>query len=200
MVVHAENDAERRILSDPEWQQGARWGKPRPGHPEGSVGAHVAEVLANVDRQAVDPEDRRRLRLVAILHDALKHRVDQARPRRAENHHGAIARRFAERYLDDPALLDVVQLHDEAYNSWAAGDRSGDWHRAEERARHLIERLGEALPFYLRFYRADNQTGSKSTAPLEWFEKLSASRALSGKEGPPGPRPGERSLPSGSST
>ena len=43
-------------------------------------------------------------------------------------------------------------------------------------ARLLIERLAQALPFYLRFYRADNQTGSKSAAPLEWFEKLSASR------------------------
>ena len=176
IVFDAENDLERRIVSDPEWQEGARWGLPRPGHPEGSVMAHISEVLANVDRHAVDREDRRRLRLAAILHDAFKHRVDQAKPRTGENHHGRIARRFAEQHQDDPVILDVVELHDEAYNSWAAGDRSGDWQRAEERARLLIERLAQALPFYLRFYRADNQTGSKSAAPLEWFEKLSASR------------------------
>jgi hypothetical protein len=30
-----------------------------------------------------------------------------------ENHHAMIARRFAERYVDDPKLLDVIELHDE---------------------------------------------------------------------------------------
>jgi hypothetical protein len=85
-----------------------------------------------------------------------------------------LARRFAEGYLDDPDLLDVIELHDEAYNSWAKGIRSGDWATAEDRARALRRRLGTRLPFYLRFYRADNHTGSKSQEPLEWFEQLTS--------------------------
>jgi hypothetical protein len=173
-----ENELEATIVGDPAWQEGARWGEPRLGHPEGSVGNHIAEVLANVDRQAVDSEDRARLRLAALVHDTFKYRVDQTKPKSGVNHHAMFARRFAEPYIDDQELLDVVELHDEAYNSWAKGLRSGDWESAEARARRLIDRLGRALPFYLRFYRADNQTDAKSQEPLEWFERLVADAEL----------------------
>jgi hypothetical protein len=171
-AIVPETELEARIVSDPDWVEGIAWGEPRPSHPEGSVAAHVNEVLANVDRVALDPRDRERLRLVALIHDTFKHMVDPDRPRTGENHHALIARRFAERHLDDEELLDVIELHDEAYNAWVKGDRGGNWPAAEARARRLIERLGDALPFYLRFYRADNATGSKNQAPLEWFEEL----------------------------
>ena len=131
-------------------------------------------MLSNVDRVAQDPEDRARLRLVALIHDTFKNRVDRQRPRTGANHHAAIARRFAERYLDDQELLEVIELHDEAYNAWRQGARGGDWPAAEARARRLIERLGPSLGFYLRFYRADNASGDKDPAPLEWFERLAA--------------------------
>jgi hypothetical protein len=47
--IAPETELETRIVSDPEWQEGAAWGQPRPGHPEGVVGAHIEEVLRNVD-------------------------------------------------------------------------------------------------------------------------------------------------------
>ncbi|MBW3593242.1 MAG: hypothetical protein KY396_06080 [Actinobacteria bacterium] len=102
--VVPETELEARIVADPEWQEGAAWGTPRPGHPEGSVAAHVREVLANVDRVALDARDRERLRLVALVHDAFKHSVDRSTPRTGANHHATIARRFAERYIDDLEL------------------------------------------------------------------------------------------------
>jgi hypothetical protein len=169
-----ENDLEARIIADPAWQEGARWGEPRPGHPEGTVASHIAEVLSNVDRVAVDREDRARLRLAALVHDTFKYQVDQSKPKVGDNHHATLARRFSEAYVDDPELLEVIELHDEAYNSWAKGLRSGDWASAAARARDLVRRLGSTLPFYLRFYRADNETGGKSQEPLEWFERLLA--------------------------
>lgn len=179
-TIVPETALEARIVSDPEWVAGAGWRKPRRGHPEGSVAAHVAEVLANVDRVALDGSDRERLRLVALVHDTFKNRVDEKRPRTGDNHHATIARRFAEAYLDDPALLEVIELHDEAYNAWLKGARRGDWPAAEARAERLVERLGSSLAFYLRFYGADNATGSKSRAPLEWFERVvSGARATS---------------------
>lgn len=171
-----ETELEARILSDPDWIEGIAWGQPRPGHPEGSVAAHVNEVLENVDQVALDRHDRERLRLVALIHDTFKHRVDRDRPRAGENHHAMIARRFAERHLDDEELLDVIELHDEAYNAWVKGDRGGRWDAAKARAERLIERLGEALPFYVRFYHADNATGSKHQAPLDWFDQLVSRR------------------------
>jgi hypothetical protein len=170
MPFQLENSLEVRLCADPAWQEGARWGKPRSGHPEGQVMYHIAEVLANVDRLASSSEERANLRLIALIHDTFKYRVDEEKPKSGENHHAMIARRFAERFLDDQALLDVVELHDEAYNSWQQGARKHHWDKAEERAGRLIARLGDALPLYIQFFRCDNETGSKSSASLEWFE------------------------------
>ena len=169
---------EASIVADPRWRRGAAWGSPRPGHPEGAVGAHVDEVLANLDRQSLAPDARRALRLVAILHDAMKAEVDRGRPRTGENHHAVRARRFAERYVRDPDVLELVELHDEAYGAWVVGRRRGAWDRAEERALRLLERLGPRLDLYLAFYRADNATGDKRPDPVEWFEAF-VSRAAS---------------------
>ena len=174
MRIVPENELERRIVADPQWQEGAAWGQPRPGHPEGAVAAHIEQVLANIDREALDVADRRRLRFVALVHDTFKHRVQRERPRTGANHHAVIARRFAERYTDDLELLELIELHDAAYNAWLKGHRGGDWAAAEERARRLLDRLGPSLPLYLRFYRADTRTGDKNPAPLAWFEQLAA--------------------------
>lgn len=170
--IRPESDLETRITDDPAWAEGAAWGTPRPGHPEGTVRAHIVEVLANVDDVALDPLDRQRLRLITLLHDTFKYRVDRTRPRAGENHHAMLARRFAERYVEDEEILEVIELHDEAYNAWARGHRHGRWDAAEARARRLVDRLGPSLGLYARFYRADNRTGSKDQAPLRWFEQL----------------------------
>lgn len=166
-----ETDTEARICADPDWRDGADWGEPRPGHPEGAVKFHVAEVLANVDRFAVGDADRRKLRLIGIVHDAFKHRVDPERPRVGENHHGVRARRFAEQYLDDASLLDIIELHDEAYNAFSAGLRNDDWTKADERAQRLLDRLGANAGLYLRFFRCDEATGSKKSNAYAWFEE-----------------------------
>lgn len=174
-----ETEVERRIMTDQEWQEGAAWGTPRPGHPEGAVAAHIAEVLANVDQVALDASDRARLRLVALVHDTFKYRVNRSRPRSGTNHHAMLARQFAERYLDDPELLEIIELHDEAYNAWSKGRRTRNWRRAEARAERLLGRLESAktIAFYQRFYQADNATGGKDPAPLRWFSELVERRA-----------------------
>lgn len=172
MAITPATELERTVMADPEWQEGAAWGAPRPGHPEGSVAAHVEEVLSNIDDEALDALDRERLRFVALVHDTFKYRVHRERPRSGDNHHAVIARRFAERYTHDDELLELIELHDEAYNAWMNGHRRGDWPAAEARARRLLERLGRSRSLYLRFYRADARTGNKSSEPLEWFEQL----------------------------
>ncbi|HEY7122935.1 MAG TPA: HD domain-containing protein [Ktedonobacterales bacterium] len=167
-----ETPLEEIICASEEWQRGAAWGRPRRGHPEGQVAAHIAEVLANVERHATSPEERADLRLIALIHDTFKYRVDTSQPAIGDNHHATIACRFAERYLEDRALLEIIELHDEAYNSFQMGERKDRWQDAEERALRLVQRLGASLPLYVRFYRCDNGTGSKTQAPVIWFEEL----------------------------
>lgn len=83
-----------------------------------------------------------------------------------------IARRFAEHYICDNDILEIIELHDEAYNSWCKGSRDGMWDKAEVRAKALIKRLGNLLPLYLLFFQCDSQTGSKETKDFEWFQKI----------------------------
>jgi hypothetical protein len=146
---------------------------PRSGHPEGTIALHVRDVLANVDRIAAAPDpDRLRLRLIAIVHDSFKGDVDRSRPKTGENHHAMRARRFAERYIDDAAVLDVVELHDDAYIAWRHGVRSGDWEGATARATKLIQRLGPNLELFMRFYQADNEVAGKTRDHRHWFAGL----------------------------
>jgi hypothetical protein len=168
-----ETDIERRIADDPEWREGIEWGTARRGHPEGAVKHHIADVLANVDHEATSPEERRRLRLAALVHDSFKYRAPEGSARvGSEQHHGSHAARFLQRFVDDQELVDLVRWHDEAFAAWMGLVKRGNRRRAEVRARELAERLGSALPLFLRFFRADNATEGKSPKAVEWFERI----------------------------
>jgi len=170
-IIKAETELEKRIISDEDFIDGVMWGKPRNGHPEGQVIYHIGHVLKNVDKYAT-PDNREALRLIAIVHDSFKYKVDRSKPKSGENHHAMIARRFAQRYIQDKEILDIIELHDEAYNSWCKGDRNNDWYRAEKRATQLIDRLGDSINLYLTFYRCDNESGGKDGADYTWFSEL----------------------------
>jgi hypothetical protein len=160
-----ETEVERELAADLEWREGVEWGEPRGGHPEGAVKHHIAEVLANVEREATSLHERTRLRLAALVHDTFKYRAHEtSAPVASDDHHGAHAARFLERFVDDEELVLVVRWHDEAYAAWRRRD--------EARAGGLLERLGAAVPLYLRFFRADNATAGKTRRPVEWFEGL----------------------------
>jgi hypothetical protein len=168
---------ECRIAAEPEWREGIEWGVARRGHPEGAVKHHVADVLANVEREATSPEERRRLRLAALVHDAFKYRAPEGSARvGSEGHHGSQAATFLERFVDDEELLLVVRWHDEAFAAWLGLAKRGDRTRAEGRGRALVKRLGSAVPLYVRFFRADNATEGKSPKAVEWFEGVASSR------------------------
>ena len=76
-----ENDLERRLAADPVLLEGWRWGKPARGHPEGAVGAHVADLLRTIDEWGETGVRRSELRFLALVHDSLKFQVQHWRPR-----------------------------------------------------------------------------------------------------------------------
>lgn len=169
-IIKPENGIEEAIISDDEFVVGVNYGKSRPGHPEGQVIYHIKEVLANVDKYS-NEYNRSKLRLIAILHDTFKFKVNQNLPKVGENHHGMLARRFAEKYIKDLGVLKIIELHDEAYNAWVKGGRHGDWYQAGRRATKLIIGLSEddILDLYVEFYMCDNKTGDKSQENYDWF-------------------------------
>ena len=146
--------------------EGWAWGRPRSGHPEGSVGAHVADLLDMIEQWGETGARREELRLLALLHDALKFQVNHARRRTGENHHAMRARRFAELYLDDERLLAALELHDRPYGIWRKLRRTGRFDQA--RFDDMLERIPD-LELFERFVELDSSTDGKHPEPLEWF-------------------------------
>jgi hypothetical protein len=162
-----ETDLERAVSQDPRLVEGLAWGTPRRGHPEGPVGAHVADLLATIERWGETGKRREELRFLAVVHDAFKNRVQNWRPKTGENHHAMRARRFAEHYVDDERLLATIEQHDRPYSLWRRSRRTG---RLDEHA--LSEMLGRIpdLDLFLRFVELDGSTEGKNHEPIRWLK------------------------------
>ena len=163
-----ESELERQLIADPEVLEGLAWGRPRGGHPEGSVGAHVADLLETIDRWAATGKRRAELRFLALVHDTMKYRVREWLPKAGENHHAMRARRLAERYTGDERLLATIEQHDRPYALWRKVRRKGC---VDEKG---LERMLDRIPdhdLFLRFVELDASTEGKRPEPVEWLRE-----------------------------
>jgi hypothetical protein len=179
----AENELERRVLEDPDLLAGLAWGEPREGHPEGAVAHHVADLLATLDGWGESPERRAKLRFIALVHDSFKADVRERLPKIGRNHHADRARRFAEDFISDPAVLTTIQHHDRPYAIW----------RKLKRKDKLDERTFNSMmddivdpDLFIRFVELDGSTAGKNREPIQWFRAELEKR---GYELPQPPRP-----------
>lgn len=172
-----EEDLERRLAEDPVLFQGLAWGRPRGGHPEGSVGTHVADLLRTIDDWRETGARRAELRLLALVHDSLKFRVRRVLPKIGENHHATRARRFAEHYTVDERLLATLQLHDRPYAIWRRQRRTGRPKAATVDA--MLRRVPDR-GLFLRFVEVDGSTEGKDPEPIAWLRDELARRSVAG--------------------
>ena len=161
-----ENDLERAVAADPRLLEGLAWGSPRRGHPEGSVGRHVADLLVTIDDWGETGDRRSDLRFVPLVHDGFKYAVRPLRPRIGANHHAMRARRFAEDYTDEERLLAVIELHDRPYHLWRRRRRTG--HVPARKLDEMLARLPD-LPLFVRFVELDASTEGKRPDPVDWL-------------------------------
>ncbi len=132
--------------------------------------AHILEVNANIDRLPIDAATRRKLRIICWVHDTFKHIEHKGSPRDWSRHHSIYARNFLAKYTDDQLLLEVVELHDEAYYCWRLAHLYQRLTESEERLDQLRHRVGDYWQLYYLFFKCDTSTGDKNPAPLIWFE------------------------------
>jgi hypothetical protein len=170
-----ETDLERAVSEDPALLAGLAWGEPREGHPEGSVGAHVADLLKTLDAAGDSPETRSLLRFVALVHDGFKYRVHEWLPKNGRNHHAMRARRFAERFTDDERLLATIEQHDRPYALWRKMQKRGS---LDERGFEEMMGLIPDPELFLRFIELDGSTEGKQPEPIEWFRDELRSRGI----------------------
>lgn len=171
-IIQPENPLERKIIKDTSWLEGVFWGEPRRGHPEGKIIYHIQEVLANVDRLNCSKKIRTQLRLITLIHDTFKHKEEQTRPRKDwSKHHAVYAWKFAHQYISDKAVLDVIELHDEAYYAWGMAYYHHNKQGGLERLNIVENRMQQHMQLYYLFFKCDTQTGDKTQKPLDWFEQ-----------------------------
>jgi hypothetical protein len=170
-----ETELERAVWRDPLLLTGLAWGKPRHGHPEGSVAAHVKDLLEAIERWGETGTRRWDLRFISLVHDSLKYRVARWRPKVGENHHAMRARRYAERYTDDERVLGTIEMHDRPYNLWRRPPRG----RFDER--RLSSMLGRIpdIELFVRFVELDGSTEGKNPEPIRRLKEELTRRGLS---------------------
>jgi hypothetical protein len=171
-LLKPETELEAAFLEDKAFYDGLLWGEPRFGHPEGQVVFHIPDILENIDQLPIDADMRRKLRLIAFAHDTFKYIEDKSTPRDWSKHHGVYARRFLERHTTELDVLEVTELHDEAYYCWRLYTQMHEDARGNERLNELLWRLGDFLQLFYLFFKCDTRTGDKVQTPVKWFEKL----------------------------
>jgi len=163
---------EEDFLKSEAFLLGLDWGIPRYGHPEGKVLYHIWEVLENIHFiPNLKPLELERLRTVAFVHDTFKYKEDKVRPRNWMKHHAIYAKNFLAKYTSDKVLLDLVELHDEAYYIWRRIHLQKQPELGELQKQRLLKRLGEHLQLFYLFFKCDTQTGDKIQSPVVWFEQ-----------------------------
>lgn len=161
-----ETELEGALAVDPALLAGLAWGAPRPGHPEGAVGTHVADLLRLIDESGVAGPRRSELRFLAVVHDAFKNRVNERLPRMGENHHAMRARRFAEGLTDDERLLSAIELHDRPYGLWRRSRRKG---HTDVGAFAVMMAAVRDPELFVAFVELDASTEGKRPEPVKWF-------------------------------
>lgn len=170
-MLYPRNKLEEKILKDPEIKRGLKYGEPRDGHPEGLVENHVNEIFEKIELHNYSPKIKDDLRLIGIIHDSFKFKVDWNKPMIGENNHGVIAKRFAEKHISDSVILDIIELHDAYYYMWRKFKNEGIFSGDEFDA--LVNRIGDGMDLYVKFMFIDGTTGNKDIEPRTWFyEKL----------------------------
>jgi len=158
------------IVKDSRYQKNLDWGEPRPGHPEGTVRAHIEEIERNLESSAsrLSEIDYWKLKLLVHTHDTFK---GESRPGVAitdPRSHASLARDFLAGYCPDPDLLAMVQYHDEPFALWRQFEAKGKYNQA--RFSTLLRGIKD-WNLFLAFNIIDGCTEGKSREPMLWLFK-----------------------------
>lgn len=156
------------ITNDPRYQRNLDWGEARPGHPEGTVRAHIAEVDRNAEtlRPKLSEADYWRLRVLIHTHDTFKGESEQGVPITAPKSHASLARAFLAEFCDDADMQAMVQYHDEPFALWRQFEAKGKFN--QERMTALLTGIRD-WNLFLAFNIVDGCTEGKGREPLHWL-------------------------------
>jgi hypothetical protein len=163
------------IASNPRYQRNLDWGKVRPGHPEGTIRAHIAELERNLERlrAKLSETDYWRLKVLIHTHDTFKGEAQPGAPIAAHDSHASLARAFLAEFCDDADMLAMVQYHDEPFALWRQFKHKGRLN--EGRLATLLASIHD-WNLFLAFNIVDGCTEGKERDSLRWLFRQVAER------------------------
>lgn len=168
----------RSVQNDPRYRQNLDWGKPRSGHPEGSVRAHIEELEGNLSKLpvAAGSQEHWKLMLLIHVHDSFKKESCKGVAIGDPRSHASLARQFLVEHCSDPDLAQMVQWHDEPFALYRQETQKGSFNR--DRLDALLRSILD-WELFLMFLVIDGATAGKSREPLQWsVRNLAAPRGL----------------------
>lgn len=166
------------IVADPRYQANIDWGESRPGHPEGTVRAHIAEIERNLDvlKPRLSEHDYWKLKVLLHTHDSFKRDSERGVPITHPKSHASLARTFLAEFCHDEDLLAMVQYHDEPFALWRQVEVKGSYN--QDRLATLLRNIKD-WNLFLAFNIIDGCTEGKSREPLRWLFEQVAGKAES---------------------
>jgi hypothetical protein len=178
---------EEAIKANPFYNAALNIGKPRGGHPEGSLRNHIAQILGDISK---DHPLRPELRVIAWLHDVGKLALvrgnasywPNGRPseellRKSDEfarmyhaftepyvaYHAGYSEMFARDFFRDPPILSVIRYHDTGFRFWK------EWRKERTINNTQFDRIyrNVDLTLLLHFNLVD---GVRSKGPVYWLE------------------------------
>jgi hypothetical protein len=167
------------ILRDPRYQKNLDWGEPRPGHPEGTVRSHIAEIERNLEalQHRLTEIDYWKLKLLIHTHDTFKAESQRGVAITDPRSHASLAREFLASYCDDADLLAMVQYHDEPFALWRQANFRGKC--SADRLAALMRNITD-WNLFLAFNIVDGCTAGKGREPLIWLFREVRGKVASG--------------------
>jgi hypothetical protein len=166
------------LTRDPRYVANLNWGEARPGHPEGTVGAHIMELEANLERlrPKLSEEESWKLRLLIHTHDSFKAEAARGVAICDPKSHASLARTFLQTYCDDADLLAMAQYHDEPFALYRQFEHRGSCD--PQRFAALLSAISD-WNLFLAFNIIDGCTAGKSRDTLRWLFREVAGKVQS---------------------
>ncbi|HEX3147336.1 MAG TPA: hypothetical protein VHR66_04590 [Gemmataceae bacterium] len=156
------------ITADPRYVANLDWGEARPGHPEGTVRAHIAEIEPNLEvlRPKLTEDEYWKLKILIHTHDSFKAESQPGVPITDPKSHASLARAFLATHCDNADLLTMVEYHDEPFALYRQFESKGKFN--VDRFSALLTAIRD-WNLFLAFNIIDGCTAGKSREPLLWL-------------------------------
>ena len=164
-----------KVKADPRYIANVQHGKPRSGHPEGTVAAHIIELNENLEtlylnypdnENPLTEEEYWKLRFLIETHDTFKADAIPNSPILDPKSHASLAKKFASEYISHGDILNMIQFHDESFALWKQWSKTGFYNKS--RFDKLVHTIKDWRLFLL-FIIVDGCTKGKGNTVSKWF-------------------------------